>query len=202
MSNDQLGMTFEQIKKKLSDKTVGIAGCGGLGSNCAIALARVGIGTLVIADYDEVTESNLNRQYYFHFQVGKKKIIALKENIMLIDPKIQVIPYDLKLQENNIKQIFAKCDVIVEAFDLADQKEILIETVLSEMPEKYLVVGLGMAGWGKNDLIHCRKIGRMFICGDEVTELGPGQPAIAPRVGIVANMQANVVLEILLGSDK
>jgi len=195
-------MTFEQIKKKLSDKTVGIAGCGGLGSNCAIALARVGIGTLVIADYDEVTESNLNRQYYFHFQVGKKKIIALKENIMLIDPKIQVIPYDLKLQENNIKQIFAKCDVIVEAFDLADQKEILIETVLSEMPEKYLVVGLGMAGWGKNDLIHCRKIGRMFICGDEVTELGPGQPAIAPRVGIVANMQANVVLEILLGSDK
>jgi len=195
-------MTFEQIKKKLSDKTVGIAGCGGLGSNCAIALARVGIGTLVIADYDEVTESNLNRQYYFHFQVGKKKIIALKENIMLIDPKIQVIPYDLKLQENNIKQIFAKCDVIVEAFDLADQKEILIETVLSEMPEKYLVVGLGMAGWGKNDLIHFRKIGRMFICGDEVTELGPGQPAIAPRVGIVANMQANVVLEILLGSDK
>jgi len=195
-------MTFEQIKKKLSDKAVGIAGCGGLGSNCAIALARVGIGTLVIADYDEVTESNLNRQYYFHFQVGKKKIIALKENIMLIDPKIQVIPYDLKLQENNIKQIFAKCDVIVEAFDLADQKEILIETVLSEMPEKYLVVGLGMAGWGKNDLIHCRKIGRMFICGDEVTELGPGQPAIAPIVGIVANMQANVVLEILLGSDK
>jgi len=195
-------MTFEQIKDKLKDKSVGIAGCGGLGSNCAIALARVGVGTLIIADFDDIVESNLNRQYYFHFQVGKKKVTALKENIMLINPKIHVITYDLKLQRNNIKQVFEKCNVIVEAFDLADQKKILIETVLEEMPEKYLVVGLGMAGWGKNELIHCRNEGRMFICGDEVSELSPDMPAIAPRVGIVANMQANVVLEILLTNEE
>jgi len=195
-------MTFEQIKEKLKDKCVGIAGCGGLGSNCAVALARVGVGTLIIADFDVVVESNLNRQYYFHFQIGKKKVAALKENIMLIDPGIKVITYDIKLKKSNIKKIFADCDVIVEAFDLAGQKKMLIETISEKMAEKYLVVGLGMAGWGKNDLIHCRRTGNIFICGDEVSELSPELPAIAPRVGIVANMQANVVLEILLTNEE
>ncbi|MEI6456549.1 MAG: sulfur carrier protein ThiS adenylyltransferase ThiF, partial [bacterium] len=151
-------MTFDEIKEKLKGRTVGIAGCGGLGSNCAVALARVGVGRLVIADFDEVSESNLNRQYYFHFQIGKKKVTSLKENIMLIGQGTEVIPFDIKLDRNNISRIFANCDIIVEAFDLADQKEMLIETVLSEMPDKYLVVGLGMAGWGNNDSIRCRRV--------------------------------------------
>jgi sulfur carrier protein ThiS adenylyltransferase len=193
-------MTIDQIKEKLKGRTVGIAGCGGLGSNCAVALARAGVGRLVIADFDEVSESNLNRQYYFHFQIGKKKVTALKENIMLIGQGTEVIPFDIRLDGNNITRIFANCDIIVEAFDLADQKEMLIETVLSEMPEKYLVVGLGMAGWGNNEAIHCRRVDKMFICGDEVSEIAPELPAIAPRVGMVANMQANVALEILLNN--
>jgi len=191
-------MTFDQIKAKLRNCTVGIAGCGGLGSNCAVALARVGIGRLVIADFDEVSESNLNRQYYFHFQIGKRKVLALKETIMLIDPGIEVIPFDTKLDRSNIPTVFSNCDVIVEAFDLADQKEMLIETVLSEMGEKYLVAGLGMAGWGNSNAVRCRRIDNLFICGDEESEIAPELPPIAPRVGMVANMQANVVLEILL----
>ena len=191
-------MTFEQIKERLKSKTVGIAGCGGLGSNCAISLARAGIGTLIIADFDVVSESNLNRQYYFHSQIGLKKVDALRENISGIEPGIKIFPFEIRLARNNITRVFKDCDVIIEAFDLADQKEILIETVLSEMPEKYMVVGIGMAGWGKNELIHTRKIGKMFICGDEVSEIDNELPPIAPRVGIVANMQANVALEILL----
>ena len=191
-------MTFEQIKERLRDKTVGIAGCGGLGSNCAIALARAGIGSLIIADFDVVSESNLNRQYYFHSQIGLKKVDALRENISGIDSRIKLIASEIRLERNNITRIFKDCDIIIEAFDLADQKEMLIETVLSEMPEKYLVVGIGMAGWGKNELIHTRNIGKMFICGDEVSEIDTELPPIAPRVGIVANMQANVALEILL----
>ena len=88
----------------------------------------------------------------------------------------------------------------MEAFDAADQKEMLIETVLTHFPDKPLVVGLGMAGWGMNDTINVRQIDNMYICGDEISEIGPELPPIAPRVGIVANMQANVVLEILLRS--
>ncbi len=191
-------MTFEEIKGIIKDKTVGIAGAGGLGSNCAVALARVGVGRLIIADFDVVSENNLNRQYYFFDQIGEKKTFAIKSNILRINPTIEVVTHDKMLTPENISKIFMDCDVIVEAFDHADQKGMLIETVLSQMPEMYVVVGLGMAGWGMNDSIHCRQIGKMFICGDEVSEISPELPPIAPRVGIVSNMQANVVLEILL----
>jgi len=195
-------MTFDQIRAVLVNKTVGIAGCGGLGSNCAVALARVGIGTLILADFDRVSEDNLNRQYYFRDQVGKKKTAALTENIFRINPAVRVIAHDLRLNRENLIPLFNPCDIIVEAFDLADQKEMLIETILTEMPGKPLVVGLGMAGWGMNDNIHCRQVDSMIICGDEVSEIAPDHPPIAPRVGIVANMQANAVLEILLGSSE
>jgi len=194
-------MTFDQIKKRLSTTTVGIAGCGGLGSNCAVALARVGIGKLIIVDFDRVTVSNLNRQYFFLDQVGQTKTIALKENIRRIDPTIAVEALEVKLTPETIPTIFAFCDIVVEAFDLADQKEMLIETILTHFPEKPLVVGLGMAGWGKSDLIHLRKSDNLYICGDEVSEISEELPPLAPRVGMVANMQANVVLEILLGSE-
>jgi sulfur carrier protein ThiS adenylyltransferase len=193
-------MTFEEIKLKLKDKKVGIAGAGGLGSNCAVALARVGTGTIIIADFDVVTEPNLNRQYYFIDQVGKKKTEMLTENILRINRSVSVVSYNVVLDEDNIPVIFRDCDVIVEAFDKADQKEMLIETVLEKLPGKPLVIGLGMAGWGMNDLIHCRRFDNIYICGDEVSEIATDLPPIAPRVGIVANMQANVVLEILLKS--
>jgi sulfur carrier protein ThiS adenylyltransferase len=195
-------MTFEEIRTVLEKKVVGIAGAGGLGSNCAVALARVGIGTLVIADFDVVSESNLNRQYYFQDQVGKFKVKALTETIIRINPSIKVIPHILRLTKANIPGLFENCDVIVEAFDLADQKEMLIESVLTAYPQKPLVVGLGMAGWGNNDSIHCRRVDNMFICGDEMSEIAKDLPPIAPRVGMVANMQANVVLEILLKEGK
>jgi sulfur carrier protein ThiS adenylyltransferase len=192
-------MTFDQIKSVLSNKTVGIAGCGGLGSNCSVALARVGVGRLVIVDFDVVCEGNLNRQYFFRDQVGEKKTTALKENIRRIDPSILVEAVEMRLSPANVAAVFSSCDVVVEAFDLADQKEMLIETMLRFFPMKPLVVGLGMAGWGKSELIHLRKSDNLYICGDEVSEISDELPPLAPRVGMVANMQANMVLEILLG---
>jgi len=194
-------MTFKEIKHRLKNNVVGITGCGGLGSNCAVALARVGVGRLILADFDVVSESNLNRQYFFRDQVGMKKTDALKENILRIRPEIQVELHDVKLNPGMIASIYKDCDVLVEAFDLADQKEMLIETALAAFPEKPLVIGLGMAGWGKSELIHFRKSDNLYICGDEVSEISDELPPLAPRVGIVANMQANVVLEILLNSE-
>ena len=193
-------MTFEEIREILTEKTVGIAGAGGLGSNCAVSLVRVGLGNLILADFDIISETNLNRQYYFRDQIGVKKVIALRDNLLRINPGLNITVVDEILTPANIPLLFQNCDIIVEAFDMADQKEMLIETVLTSFPEKPLVVGLGMAGWGMNDTIRVRKIDNMYICGDEVSEIGPELPALAPRVGIVANMQANVVVEILLGS--
>ena len=194
-------MTIDQITKKINTRKVGIAGCGGLGSNCAVALARVGIGTLVIADFDVVSRSNLNRQYYFSDQIGMKKTEALTDNIQRINPDVRIISHAIRLTKDNIPLVFADCEVIVEAFDLADQKGMIIETISTEMPAVPLVVGLGMAGWGMNDSIHCRKADNIYICGDEISEIGPEMPPMAPRVGMVANMQANMVMEILLNSE-
>ena len=192
-------MKFSEIRNHLSKFRVGIAGAGGLGSNCAAALARCGVGTLVISDFDIVEEANLNRQFYFADQLGKEKVKALKENIERISPKIQVIVHNKFLNKKNIPEIYKDCDVIVEAFDRADMKEMLIETVQTLMTGIPLVVGSGMAGWGNNESIKCRKIDDfLYVCGDESTEVSDEMPPMAPRVGIVSNLQANVVIDILM----
>lgn len=195
-------MTFEQIKEILKTKTVGIAGCGGLGSNCALALARVGIGKLVVADFDLVEERNLNRQFYFYDQIGMLKVAALKQNLFRINPDVKVYSFDIRLCQSDVLEVFGKCDVIVEAFDKAEMKYMILDAVHNHLPEKYLVMGVGMAGWGDNNLIGSRKSDKLIICGDELNAIADDCPPLAPRVGIVANMQANAVLEILLGPNE
>ena len=192
-------MKLAEIKSRLSKFRVGIAGAGGLGSNCAVALARSGVGTLVIADFDVVEEANLNRQYYFTDQIGKSKTIALKENILRINPGAIIILNQEKLDKDNIVEIFSGCDLIVEAFDSSSMKEMLIETVQTKMPGIPIIVGSGMAGWGKTNDLRYRKIDdTLYVCGDESTEVTENLPPLAPRVSIVANMQANVVIELLM----
>jgi sulfur carrier protein ThiS adenylyltransferase len=192
-------MRFSEIKTHLSKFRVGIAGAGGLGSNCAVALARSGIGTLVIADFDVIEKPNLNRQYYFTNQIGSMKTIALKDNISKINSDVDVIIHQKKLDRLNIPEIFSGCNIIVEALDSSEMKEMLIETVQTKMPGIPVVVGSGMAGWGKTNDISSRKIDdTLFVCGDEYSEVSDNLPPIAPRVGIVANMQANIVVELLM----
>jgi sulfur carrier protein ThiS adenylyltransferase len=193
-------MRFSEITSHLSKFKVGIAGAGGLGSNCAVALARSGVGTLVLCDFDHVESENLNRQYFFIDQVGMPKTLALKANIARINPAVSVITFQEKLNRDNIPQVFSECHVIVEAFDKAVMKEMLVETVQVKMPGKPVIVGSGVAGWGNNDMIRCRKIdNNLYVCGDESSEVSDSLPPMAPRVGIVANMQANMVIEILMG---
>jgi sulfur carrier protein ThiS adenylyltransferase len=192
-------MTYlERVRAYLKKCTVGIAGCGGLGSTCAVNLARAGIGKLVIADYDIVTRENLERQYYFNDQIGMLKVHALKSNIHRIDPSISVKAFDLKLCSSDVIELFAGCDVIVEAFDKAEMKQMIIETTFNNMPAKSLVAGIGLAGYGMTDTLKVYRTGNLIICGDQKTEIGEETPLMAPRVGIVSNMQANEVLTILM----
>ena len=190
------------VAEKLNPYTVGIAGCGGLGSNCAVALARVGIGHLILADFDVIEPGNLNRQYYFLDQIGQKKVEALKSNILRINPDIKIDIYPVELDPVSIRDVFNTCDVIVEAFDRKEMKLMIAETVLCDMPHIPLVMGSGLAGWGYNDQLVTVRSGNLYVCGDETSETSMELPPMAPRVGIVANMQANVVLEILLGEMK
>ena len=191
-------MTFEEIRSILATKTIGIAGCGGLGSNCAVALARSGVGKLIVADFDVIQESNLNRQYYYNDQLGQQKCYTLSDNIYFVNEKVKVVAYQIKLGPEDIVRIYKDCDIIIEAFDLAEMKQMIIETVLSEMPDKPLICGIGMAGYGNNNGIRMEEHDNLYICGDFETEIADDVPPMAPRVGIVANMQANQAIELLL----
>ena len=196
-------MRFSDIKEHLSKFRVGIAGAGGLGSNCAVALARSGIGTIVISDFDIIEPANLNRQYYFINQIGMYKTLALRDNIERISRDTIVIALTEKLDKNNVPLIFSNCDVIVEAFDRDDMKEMLTDSVQTFLPGIPLILGSGLAGWGGNEILNSRKIDdSLYVCGDEASESGSDMPPMAPRVGIVANMQANIVIDILMKTSR
>ena len=192
----------DRIRKKLNDSSVGIAGIGGLGSNAAVSLARAGIGRLVLVDFDKVEESNLNRQYYFLNQIGKSKIEALKENIRKINPAVKIDAYDHKLQKGSMEKLFTDVDIVIEALDSAEIKICFIEEILIKLPNKPLVAASGVAGYGNSDRIKTRRIGNLYMCYDEHAKSSDDDVLMAPRVAIMANWEANLALEILLGEDK
>ncbi|OGP64410.1 MAG: thiamine biosynthesis protein ThiF [Deltaproteobacteria bacterium RBG_13_53_10] len=190
------------VHQKIKGSVVGIAGLGGLGSVVAIALARVGVGRLILVDFDVVEPSNLNRQQYFFHQIGMPKVEALRENLSKINPCVDIQVHHEKLDRDNVERIFKETDVVVEAFDRADQKAMLITAVSEKMPEKYIVAASGVAGYGDNNEIKTvRFSSRLFIVGDQKTAARPGVGLMAPRVGIAAHHQANTVLRILLGEE-
>ena len=196
--NDFFANQNPEYVKIWQKSVVGIAGVGGLGSNIAISLTRAGIGKLILADPDTVSNSNLSRQQYFLNQVGLPKVAALKDNLMNISPFTLVNPYPLKITPVNLSMIFGKVDILIEALDDADQKQMLIENWQELYPEKYLIGASGIAGVGKNELIHTEQIGTLFLIGDGISELEDGVFPTAARVAVVANMQANLCLELLL----
>ncbi len=180
------------------EATIGIAGAGGLGSNIAISLARAGVGTLVIADFDVVSLENLNRQQYCLEQVGLPKVQALAANIKAFNPFINLITHQRKLTSDNLVEIFGTCDLLLEAFDLADQKEMLIESWCARFPGRHLVAASGISGYGRGEEIIINHYGCLHIVGDGQSELQEGISPIAPRVAAVANLQANLALELLV----
>ena len=182
----------------LRRSSVGIAGAGGLGSNVAVALARAGVGRLVIADFDRVEPSNLNRQQFFVDQVGERKVEALRENLLAINPYSVYEVHDLRVNRRNAPVLFGRVDVLVEAFDRAEAKEMLIEVCLAKFPGRPIVAASGLAGYGGNRKMHTRRLGNLYICGDEESQPSKGVSPMAPRVALVAAMQANLVVELLI----
>ena len=183
----------------LESARVGIAGAGGLGSNCAMHLVRAGVKHITVVDFDVVNESNLNRQFFFRDQLGQKKVEALKENLLRIDPDADIRAVDAKLDAVSVKEIFGDCDIVVEAFDVVDAKVMLVSSFASS--GKKLVTASGLAGWGRSNDMRVRKMGNIVAVGDGETAVGESAAPASPRVGIAAAMQANAVVAMLLGEE-
>jgi sulfur carrier protein ThiS adenylyltransferase len=166
-------------------------------------LARIGVGTLILVDFDVVEPSNLNRQQYFLHQIGMPKVEALQESLSTINPYVRVRFYNEKLDRNNVEKIFKEADVVVEAFDRADEKAMLINAISEKLPDKYIVAASGVAGYADSNAIKTLRFSsRIFIVGDQETAAQPGMGLMAPRVGVAAHHQANMVLRILLGEEE
>ena len=190
----------ERERRILESAVVGIAGAGGLGSNCAMHLVRAGVKKLVIADFDVVGESNLNRQFFFRDQLGRKKVDALAENLRRIEPDLSLDLRDVRLAPDNIDWTFSGCSVIVEAFDSADAKSMLLHALLPL--GKPIVSASGIAGWGRSLAIGQRRIGKnLILIGDTSSDVSNGLAPFSPRVGIAAAMEANAVVSLLLGEE-
>ena len=166
-------------QKKLSEGRVTIAGLGGLGSNVAYALARIGVGHLHLIDFDVVDITNLNRQQYIDIQTDC-----------------------IKVTEENLISLFENAGIICEAFDNPEAKAMLVNGILEHFPEKKLVSASGMAGYGSSNTIRTQRLMKNFyLCGDQVTEPTYGHGLMAPRVAICAAHEANMITRLILGEE-
>ena len=193
--NERHGMAFQE---KISSTTVAVCGLGGLGSNIAIALARAGIGKLILIDFDKVDISNLHRQQYKPCQIGMHKTEALQDILKEIHPYLETEIHTVRITEENAKKFLEDCDIICEAFDNAECKAMLTNFVLEKMPDKYIVAASGMAGLASSNTIHARKVSkRFYLCGDEVSDASDGIGLVSTRVMLCAAHQAHTVLRII-----
>lgn len=190
----------KEVREKLRKGVVAIAGLGGLGSHIALMLARTGIKRLLLADFDTVDVSNLNRQAYTISQIGMEKTKALEDLIRQVNPWIELELFQGKVEENKIEKLFRNYPIICEAFDRPEAKAMLVEQVLEKLPEAYLISGNGMAGSYSSNMIRTeKKMKRLYICGDQVSGISKEESLTSPRVSICAGHEANMVIRLLLG---
>ena len=188
----------EDVQKKFSAATVAICGLGGLGSNIAISLARAGIGTLILIDYDRVDITNLHRQQYKANQIGLDKTYALSENLKEIAPYVELETHTVCITEKNATELLKDADIVCEAFDNSECKAMLTNLVLETMPDKYLVAASGMAGFSSANSIQTRKVtSKFYLCGDKRSDVQSAGSLVSSRVMLCAAHQAHTVLRIL-----
>lgn len=191
------------IQQLLEKGNVAIVGLGGLGSHVAILLARMGVGQIHIIDFDVVDITNLNRQQYFLEQIGMNKTDALKQQILKINPYIDIIADCTRVTEQNIKQLLYKNDIICEALDDPKEKAMLVNGVREYFPEKKLVASSGLAGYESSNRIQTRRISKNFyLCGDGVTEISQKGGLMAARAALCACHEANMITRLLLGEEE
>ena len=193
-----LSRNVKGVAEQLQKFCIAVAGCGGLGSNIAVSLVRTGATRLKLADFDNVEECNLNRQHFFLSDVDKPKSPSLAAILRRINPEVGLEVFDEKLVDSNVGRFFEGADILIEAFDSAEAKLWLIDRWSELCPGKPVVCGSGVAGIGSFEDIKVRKIGDIYLCGDGKSDASEG--FIAPKVAIVAQLEAMTAVKIMMES--
>ncbi len=183
---------------RLANARVGIAGAGGLGSNLAIMLCRCGIGGLILVDHDNVEPSNLNRQHFLPGQLGMPKVEALAENLLALNPDLELDIRNMRLDADNIDSCIRDCTLWAEALDGAEDKTMLVEKAL--LASCQIVSASGLCGYGGPPM-QKRRMGNLVLVGDFTTSCQIAPP-LAPRVTQAAALMADAILEFVLGEEE
>lgn len=196
----QILLFGEEGQEKLKKAKVLVAGAGGLGSPVSTYLAIAGVGTIILADFDSVDPSNLNRQFLHHEKdIGRLKIESAKEKLLSMNPDIEVETIAEMLTESNLETLVPECDIIVDALDNLETRHILNRLAIKR----------------KIPLIH----GAVTGYDGQVTTIVPGKTpcfyCIFPRIskkevfpilgttpGIIGSIQANEAIKFLTGQGK
>ena len=196
----QILLFGEEGQEKLKNSKVLVAGAGGLGSPVSTYLAIDGVGKIILADFDSVDLSNLNRQFLHHEKdIGRLKVESAKEKLLSMNPDIEVETIPEMLTESNLEALIPKCDVIVDALDNLATRQMLNRLAIKR----------------RIPLIH----GAVTGYDGQVTTIVPGKTpcfyCIFPRIskkevfpvlgatpGIIGSIQANETIKFLTGQGK
>ena len=193
----QKGLSPEQ-SSLLQAAQVAIFGLGGLGSNVAMWLARLGVGQLLLYDFDRVELSNLNRQYYFVEDVGEYKAVALLKHLRAVNPYGDYQSRVVRLTQDNLAELVGTAPIICEALDKPETKALLVNGVLESFPDKFLVAASGLAGFGTSDSMQVRQITpHFYLCGDGSSSF-LDLPLCGARGGLCAAQEALTIARIIL----
>lgn len=154
----------EEGLQRLRHATVMILGVGGVGSHCIEALARSGVGKLILVDNDTVSLTNINRQAIaYHSTVGRYKTRVMKERIADICPQTEVITYELFILPENMEQIFEqRPDYIIDAIDTVTAKIALVEKALElDIP---IISSMGTGNKLHGELFEITDISKTSVC--------------------------------------
>ncbi|BBL64171.1 MULTISPECIES: HesA/MoeB/ThiF family protein [Methanosarcina] len=195
----QIMLFGEEGQEKLKRATVFVAGTGGLGSPISTYLAIAGVGKIIIADFDCVEKSNLNRQFLHHERdLGREKVISAEEKLLSMNPDIKVETIKEKITDENADLIVPSCDLIIDALDNFDTRHVLNRLAVKR---KIPLIHGAVAGYrgqattvipGKTPCLCC--IFHSFK--KEVF------PVLGTTPGVIGSIQANEAIKYLTGQGQ
>lgn len=189
-------------QQKLLDSTVLIMGMGGLGSPVAMYLAAAGVGHLVIADYDHVEISNLQRQI-IHRQnsVGQSKVESAKQTLESLNSDIKVTTISEKLNKTSLAQWLKNVDCVVDGTDNFAARFAINEVCVKTRAP--LVSGAAIRFEGQVSVFTNTENSPCYQClypdtGEELEQTCSENGVLAPVVGIIGSIQATETLKVLM----
>lgn len=212
MNDDQLLRYSRQImlpqvdvagQQRLLDSRVLIVGMGGLGSPVAMYLAAAGVGKLVLADFDDVDLSNLQRQIlHGSHDIGRPKVESARDTLRVLNPEVEVVALNARLEGEALATQIAAADLVVDATDNFATRFMLNDACVAE--RKPLVSGAAIRMEGQVSVFHNeRDDSPCYRClyrdEGELAQTCSENGVLAPVVGIIGAVQATEALKVLLG---